>query len=379
MRHVRKIVFWAHLTSGIAAALVIGMMSVTGVLLTYERQMLAWADRSLRHDSSAGQRHLPLEALVAAARLQNPGFEPTSITVSADPADPVKFSAGRSGTVFVDRFSSRSLADGAPRLRAFFAAMTGWHRWFNISGEGRGAARAITGACNLIFLFLILSGLYLWLPRTVSWAAFRTRLIFSRSTTTSKARDLNWHHVFGIWSLIPLAAVVATAVVFSYGWANDLVYRAFDEEPPGRSRPSAESFVEAYDRASRLRLDQLAAAAAATVPGWRHLTMPMPDGSKRIEIAIDSGNGGQPQYRHNVVVSADTGAIETHQTFAGFSPGRRTRLFVRYLHTGEALGIAGQTVAGIVSLTSIIMIWTGLALAYRRLIAPLLRRRSRHR
>jgi uncharacterized iron-regulated membrane protein len=44
---------------------------------------------------------------------------------------------------------------------------------------------------------------------------------------------------------------------------------------------------------------------------------------------------------------------------------------VRFLHTGEALGIAGQTIAGLVSLTSTVMVWTGLALAYRRLIAPL--------
>lgn len=39
-----------------------------------------------------------------------------------------------------------------------------WHRWFNISGEGRANARAITGAANRMFLFFIISGIYLWLP-----------------------------------------------------------------------------------------------------------------------------------------------------------------------------------------------------------------------
>ena len=52
---------------------------------------------------------------------------------------------------------------------------------------------------------------------------------------------------------------------------------------------------------------------------------------------------------------------------------------MRFLHTGEALGLIGQTVAGLVSLTSVIMVWTGLALAYRRLIVPLLTRRVRAR
>jgi uncharacterized iron-regulated membrane protein len=45
------------------------------------------------------------------------------------------------------------------------------------------------------------------------------------------------------------------------------------------------------------------------------------------------------------------------------------------LHTGEALGIVGQTIAGLVSLTSILIVWTGLALAWRRLIQPLYRRK----
>ena len=41
----RKILFWAHLSCGVAAGLIILLMSATGVLLTYERQMLDSAAR----------------------------------------------------------------------------------------------------------------------------------------------------------------------------------------------------------------------------------------------------------------------------------------------------------------------------------------------
>ena len=140
--------------------------------------------------------------------------------------------AGRSGSLLVDPYSGDGREPGAQGLRAFFSAVTGWHRWFNATGESRATARAITGASNLAFLFLVLSGIYLWLPRMWKWAAFKTRLLFNPKATTAKARDFNWHHVFGIWSAIPLAVVVATATVFSYPWANDLVYRAVGEQPP---------------------------------------------------------------------------------------------------------------------------------------------------
>ena len=40
----RNAIFWAHLISGVVAGLVIFTMSITGVALTYEKQMAAWAD-----------------------------------------------------------------------------------------------------------------------------------------------------------------------------------------------------------------------------------------------------------------------------------------------------------------------------------------------
>ena len=41
---LRKVLFWCHFTAGVCAGLVILLMSFTGVLLTYERQILAWAE-----------------------------------------------------------------------------------------------------------------------------------------------------------------------------------------------------------------------------------------------------------------------------------------------------------------------------------------------
>ena len=44
MKLLRKVIFWCHLTAGAFAGVVILIMSVTGVLLTYERQIQRWAD-----------------------------------------------------------------------------------------------------------------------------------------------------------------------------------------------------------------------------------------------------------------------------------------------------------------------------------------------
>jgi uncharacterized iron-regulated membrane protein len=281
--------------------------------------------------------------------------------------------AGRAGTLLVNPYTGAVGEPGAAGLRSFFGAVEGWHRWFNAAGDNRDAARAITGASNLAFLFLVFSGMYLWLPRVFKWGAFRARLLFNAKATSGKARDFNWHHVFGIWSAVPLAVVVATAVVFSYPWANALVYRSFGEEPPTRGAPSREAARSSSSAATSIDYDALFARAAAHGE-WRTLTLSLPAASS-VRFSIDAGNGGQPQRRHSLVLDAATGAVQTWAPFSSQSAAQRTRSWIRFLHTGEALGVAGQTVAGLVSLTSALMVWTGLALAWRRLIVPLYRRK----
>jgi uncharacterized iron-regulated membrane protein len=384
---IRKTIFWAHLVTGVAVGLVVLMMSVTGMLLTYERQMLAWANGSVDTAADASARQ-SVEALVASIALQEPGFEPTAVTISADPAAPVLLTAGRSGTRYVNPYTAEALGAGPERLERFFGVVEGWHRWFNAGGESRALWRNVTGVSNLGFLFLVVSGAYLWLPRVYRRAAFKARFLFNPKAGTGRARDYNWHHVFGIWTAVPLVVVVASAVVFSYSWANDLVYRSFGEAPPQRGLPgpppaagarSADAAAaDAGDSQPGLPIDDLLERAIARSADWRSITVQLPRaGDDRVRLTLDEGDGGQPQLRHALTLDPRTGAELAWEPFSSQSAGRRARSWVRFLHTGEALGIVGQTIAGVVSLTTILMVWTGLALAYRRLIVPLIKRTGR--
>jgi uncharacterized iron-regulated membrane protein len=379
---IRKAFFWTHLCCGVVCGVVILMMSATGVVLTYERQMLDWANRGLHAAPAPGAARLPLASLAAAVQAELPDVAPTAVAIEADPTAPAAVSAGRGRTIFVNTYSGAVLGAGAAELDAFFAAATGWHRWFNAEGDDRALWRAITGASNLAFLFLALSGIYLWLPRVYKWAMFRTRLWFSAQALSSgPARDFNWHHVIGIWTAVPLAVIVATGSVFYYPWANALVYRAFGEEPPrqGGAQPRAGAELQTAvsgATSESAALDVLFKIAASQVEQWRSISVQLPrPGDAAVQFTIDEGNGGQPQLRHNLTLDAATGAVVAWSPFSSQTPGRQARSWVRFLHTGEALGILGQTIAGLVSLTSTVMVWTGLALAYRRLVVPLFVRR----
>ena len=378
MSRVRKVIFWCHLTTGVLAGVVILTMSVTGVLLTYERQIEAWADaRTYTVAAAPGAARLPVETLVATAREGREGV-PTSVTLRADrsAAAVVGFPGGR--TVFVDPYTGAVLGGGAEGTRSFFHVVTDVHRWLGASGENRAVGRAVTGACNLGFLFLVASGFYIWWPRKWTRPQFRSVLWFRRGLS-AKARDFNWHNTIGFWSVVPLFLVVLSGVVISYQWAGNLVYRVAGEQPPApRSGPppGQQPAVEV----STAGLEPLLARAEQQVAGWRAIGVQLPaTDDAPVIFSIDEGTGGQPQYRAQLTLDRATGEVTKWEPFSSFSTGRQLRSFLRFAHTGEVFGIPGQTIAGLVSLGGAVLVWTGLALSWRRWRAWMARRSGRVR
>jgi uncharacterized iron-regulated membrane protein len=61
-----------------------------------------------------------------------------------------------------------------------------------------------------------------------------------------------------------------------------------------------------------------------------------------------------------------TGDVLRREAFANLTAGRQLRSWTRFLHTGEALGWVGQLVAGLASLGGCVLVYTGVALAWRR-------------
>jgi len=66
------------------------------------------------------------------------------------------------------------------------------------------------------------------------------------------------------------------------------------------------------------------------------------------------------------VLDPVTAEVVRWEPFEGQNMGRRLRAWVRPLHTGEAAGLVGQTVALVASAGGAVLVWTGIALAWRR-------------
>ena len=416
---LRTLIFWPHLIAGVSAGVVILLMCVTGALLTYERQLIAWSDSHLRSVTPGpGAARLPVETLLSRVQAAHPDLELNAVTIRSGPDAPVVVAVPRR-TLYVDAYTGALLGEGTQTVRRLMSSLRAWHRWIGVEGnaQARAVPKAITGWSNVIFLFIVVSGFYLWFPRKWAWNQVRAVVLFN-PRARGKARDFNWHNVIGSWSAALLFIVVISAVPISFSWGNALVYRLVGEEvprpaaaagrqggPAGRNGgPGAraggagraggpggtapvtteananaeeQGHGERRDRARRETavrddsgLNDLLARAEQQVPGWRSINMRIPTATTgRVVFAIDRGDGGQPQLRSTLTLDRASGEIVSYEAFSDLTLGRQIRNVMRFAHTGEVLGIPGQTIAGLVTAGGAVLVWTGIALALRRLIA----------
>jgi uncharacterized iron-regulated membrane protein len=392
----RKVLFWCHLAAGLFAGIVVFIMSITGVILTYEKQMLAWDEKRAAGIAPAAPDtpRASIASIVERVQRAYPGSAVATITRRDDPQAPIVVALNGGVAVLAHPRTGELIGQAPKTMRQVFRTTTEWHRYLAGTGDNRAVGKAVTGACNLAFLFLVLSGVYLWMPRRWTSAAINAVTRPRWRHPTGKARDFNWHNALGFWSAVPLAIVVASATVISYPWASDLAYRVVGDEPPPRPAPppsagAAAGRVTAEHRngatASADRrstpvalpdLDQTWQLAEARVPAWKTVTLRMPANAKTpLTLTVDAGYAGQPQHRSTLTVDPQSGDSKW-DSFEEQSTGRRFRSMLRFAHTGEYWGLPGQTIAGVVSAAACVLVWTGFALAWRRFFAWRARRLS---
>lgn len=364
---IREAVFRLHLSVAVVAGAVILMMAATGVVLSLEETVTGLAERRYFVDAAYGETRLAPEEITAAV-----AFEATSLRYRAHPRAPVRVHEGRDRYTYVDPYSGEVLGQGPGGLEGFFEGVHNWHRWFNVSDGSVRRARAVTGAVNVAFVFLLLTGPVLWIPRRLTRKALGNALLL-RPGAKGAWRDLSWHQVVGIWSAVPLLAIAASGVTTSYPAVGDRVYpvvgavvpaQAWPDDAPGNGAAGAGGGAGPVAAGS---LGIVLATAEAWVPEWRTLTLTLPrGGSREVRVEVQGGRAGQPQRIGHLTVDVATGVVREWRSFADDSPGRRAQQFLRYAHTGEYWGLGGQLLAGLFSLAATVMVWTGLSLAARR-------------
>lgn len=348
---IPRFVFWFHLALGVTAGGFILIMTVTGAMLAFRPQLIAWAEKK---DSAvtvpAQAKHLGLNDLADSVHKAQPDFALTSVLVKSDPAAAVVFNLGRGKMVYVNPYTG-TLNGQASGLRAFMEKVEVWHRWFGMQGNLRPVGENVKKIAAGIFLLLLISGGVLWLKAKV-WR-------FNPSAS-GHVRDWNWHNVLGFWTSPLLLALIVTGLVMAFSEGAPTQLRGGQSRMQGQERNPQRA-----REAVSVDLQMAADKAAAKVTGWVSMNIRLPQ-RPQAPLMISVEEKGRGPFRSQMTMDPDTGEIRQWETFSDMKPDKKIRAWSRFLHTGEALGLWGQCLAFAGALAGTALAWTGLAMALRR-------------
>lgn len=365
MKSFRRILFWMHLVSGLSAGVIIFVMCVTGAFLAFERQIIELFESDAR-DVAVRELvpKLAPQQIVDKLREARPDSRPSAMAITNEPGSTWLFNLGREGQVYVDPYTGDITGEGNKSVRGFMSELRNWHRYVALSGDGRTVGRAITGAANLLFLFLAISGIYIWMPRQLRWSSIKPVIWFKRGLS-GKPRNFNWHNTIGFWTSLFLIVFTLTATVISYQWAANLLYTVTGNEVPpqqqGNNAPPAEKAFE-----FPADINAAWTAAETQSPTWRSISLRLPIEKDAAVFTIDEGIYWNIFGRSTLTASAATGVVSKWEPYGEQNSARQLRSWFRFTHTGETGGIVGQIIGFIACVGGAFLVWTGFSLALRR-------------
>lgn len=375
MKVFREVIFWLHLAAGLTAGVVIFIMCVTGALLAFERQTIEWAERDVRYVAVSSEPRLGAAEVLAKVLESKPEAKPASIAIKNEPGAAWEISLGRDGVVFADPYTGAITGESNRNVRNVMSALREWHRYVALSGDQRPAGKAITGAGNLLFLFLAISGIYIWFPRNLVWKAVRP-VIWFRGGQRGKARNFNWHNTIGFWTSLFLIVFTLTATVISYQWASNLLYTLTGNEVPA---PQGGQQQQQPGRDEPFIIPQNLNAAWARseqqVLTWKSISLRLPANESSV-FTIDEGLYWNIFGRSTLTVDTATADVKKWDPYGERNAAVQLRSWFRFTHTGETGGIVGQIIGLVACVGGAFLVWTGFSLAFRRFGNWLKRRRN---
>ncbi|MDB5253806.1 MAG: hypothetical protein JWP27_2975 [Flaviaesturariibacter sp.] len=345
-----------HLYLGLAAGLVILIACLTGAVLVFEKD-LQQATSPHRYFVKAQGVRQPLAVLADAVRDSFPAGTLTGVKVYTDPGRTVEVtiafpkapvakkatSAERAPafTIFVNPYTAEVLQKYSYRETAFYKVFA-LHRW--LLGTDKGPGKMIVGIATLIFLFILLTGIILWWPKTRAILSGRLRVKWAGGW---KRLTHDLHIVLGFYSSIFLFVIAFTGLPWSFEWFNNGIYKVTGS--PLKAPPPPPSAYQAG--VPPITPDRALETASTVYPRAVFFSISIPkDSTDPLLVSALPERAVHESATDAVYLDRYTGAVLQTLRYSERSAGARARSTFKPVHTGSIWGLPSKVVAFVVCL-----------------------------
>ena len=358
-----------HLYLGLSSGLVILTCCFTGAILVFQKE-LEQAFHKERYFVTAGEQKLSPDSLVAFVKKAYPKAKVNSVKLYSDNERTAEINVSIAEkketktsstekpqtkkaepqrgeqrtptlTAFVNPYSGKIIGLYNPR-QGFFYSILALHRW--LLGSNNGPGKYITGISTLFFVFILITGIILWWPKTKNILLQRLKI---KSSTGGKRLNHDLHIVLGFYSAIFLFVFAFTALAWSFEWFNKGIYKVTSSsiKPP---EPPPSIYQE---NIKPIKFDSAFAVAKTKFDNTEFYTITLPkDSIGAITITSLSKDAPHETATDAVYIDQYSGKVLKQYLFSDRNLGARVRATFRPVHVGSVWGLPSKIIALIVCL-----------------------------
>lgn len=378
---MRKIFRNIHLWLSVPFGILITLICFSGAALVFEKEVMELCHRELYFVKKVEAAPLPMEQLMTKVAATLPdSVSVTGVNISSDPerAYQVTLSKPRRASMYVDQYTGE--ITGKYERASFFNFMFRMHRWLLDSMKQDGGifwGKMIVGTSTLMFVFVLISGVVIWWPRT------RKALKNSLKIVANKGWRRFWydlHVAGGMYALVFLLAMALTGLTWSFQWYRTGFYKTFgvevqpsmghgnaaanatakggkrDGKPEGREGRGAHRYSP-YTNWQRV-YEQLAEAN----PDYKQISVS--DGSASVAVPRFGNQRGTDRYKFN----PRNGEITETTLYKDLDNSGKIRGWIYSVHVGSWGGMLTRILTFVAALIGASLPLTGYYLWIRKKI-----------
>lgn len=358
---LRKLVNKIHLWIGLTLSLFIFILTYSGLVLIFEKEI-----KSLSLNSSSSINH-PAPSLDGLVNKVDEWQLGKILSIATHTSNtPIELRVAKNEEdkkgqlILIDPVRLEVIKESTA-LNNFFSFHFKLHRWLLFPTE---IGRPIVGVITIGFIFLILSGLYLWIPKNKNH--FKKSL-YVKLNSPFKKLNYDLHNTLGFYASIFLFILAITGLCWSFEWhratLSSLVGGQIFEARGQKPKKINESEEE------RKSLDELAIIAHINMPQAGTLRITLPSSADEA-LVFSKTNESDFTVRgvDRLELNPHTGEIVHFEKFIDYSFGKKLASLNKAIHMGDFFGLTSKIFYFFISIIGMSLPITGFFIWYGKLV-----------